>query len=227
MYGSTRPSLLAACAALAACGFDADYGTGYRCIDDGDCPDGQLCVENSCQVPAPGGRDAAVIDARLDNAGADAATDAAPTNLLEDPGFEVVNDQDWEKYNSTLAKNLDDPHGGSSFGRVCVINAEEEFTVFQPLEGAPPQGARYEASVWMRADETPVTVMLTIREGTGPSFVDHDGQPIELGTSWQQLSHSATVEETGRTFASFIVWGLTGGGTCYQIDDAFAYRAGS
>jgi hypothetical protein len=208
-----------ACLGVAACGFDVRYGTGYRCIDDADCPDGQRCDDNSCQLPEPGGGDGGPHDAP--------GPDAALVNLLVDPGFEVANDEDWGKYNSTLTQTIDDPHGGTSSGHVCELSSDEAYTIFQVVEQAPQAGVTYVGSVWARTPGEAVTARLTIREATDGDWIDHHGDDVLLGGDWVELSVAATIEEANRDVVQLIVWGLAAAGPCFDVDDAAAYRPGS
>ena len=46
-----------------------------------------------------------------------------------------------------------------------------------------------------------------------------------MGSEWVRLSHEADVEDDQRDIVQFIVWGIEGPGTCFDVDDAFVHRA--
>lgn len=214
-------SSLLACLAAAACGFDADYGTGYRCIDEGDCPDGQRCVDNSCQLEVSAQEDAGEL---LDGAAPADGPIIASVNLLEDPGFEIGGDDNWGKYNSTLTQTADEPHGGGASGHVCEISAAEAYTVFQPFDADPPKATTYRLSAWVRTTGETITAKITLREFTDEvGWVDHHGTDTLVAGDWVELTLDATVEDAGRDGVQLIVWGLDGGAGCFDIDDAAAY----
>lgn len=215
--------LLAFATVLAGCSLEVEYGTGYRCIDDTDCPGDQRCVVNTCQ--AAGSPDAAApFDAP---APSDTGPDAARVNLLDNPGFETDEDT-WGRYNSTLVRTSAVPHEGQWSGHVCQISADSPFTVFQTLESNPPEGASYVARAWVRSgDAETISARLTIREVTGEVWIDYDGDTVAIDGEWVELSVEGTVQEPGREAAQVIVWGLSGGGPCFDVDDTFGYLTGS
>jgi hypothetical protein len=220
--------LVLAAATLGACGFEVDYATGFRCIDTDDCPGGQTCVANTCQLDAPGGDDdAGALDAASMADGPD--PDAAPTNLFVDPGFELANETDWNRFNSTITKIGDDPHGGTSAGRLCEISPDNAYTVFQTVETDPAQGEHFRASVFVRsASDEPVTMKMTVREyDAGSGWQDDDSEPRVIEGDWIELTVEGTIDATGREEAQVIIWAYTSGSPCFEADDAFAYRVGS
>ena len=202
-----------------ACSFEATHGTGYKCVDDGDCPDGQRCVELMCSESdsalgdgAPG-VDAPVVDAGL-------------PNLLVNPGFESADLEDWVDYNAVVDRTMDPVRSGSYAGRVCRGDAAEYFTAYQFfLRDAVPTGT-YRVSAYVRSavDGVTLPMRVTIRESGPGGEVNHDGDELDVGDVWKKLAVDGTVTATDLEWIQIIVWGLTGDDVCYLVDDATAVQ---
>lgn len=91
----------------------------------------------------------------------------------------------------------------------------------------PPVGTTYRLSAWVRDAGQAVTSRIALREYDGVDWVDHDGVEVLLGGDWVELSLEASTEGADIDDVQLIVWGLAGGGSCFEIDQVAAYRLGS
>lgn len=221
-----RAAAVVAALLLAGCQFDGGLGDGLLC-PTGECPGGQSCIDGVCRSGG-GGLDAATPpDAGDDLDGAVTLDAAVGANLVANPGIEEGIDP-WTPFNSTLAESAEE-HSGTHSLLVCN-GSTGAFTVYQDVVKSPGaaivEGARYVASVWVRASEgaePPSAMKLTIRESGGAAErADHDG--VEVGNvtgSWMELQAAGTIQESDRENVILIVWALEAGDTaCFATDDA-------
>ena len=199
----------------AACSFEAKHGTGYKCVDDGDCPEGQACVDLVC-----GGAAAALGDGAPSGGG---VPDAGLTNLLENAGFESANVSDWHEYNSSVERS-EMARTGSFAGYVCRADQAEAFTTYNFMVYEPVPTGQYHARAYVRGggEGETLPMRLTIRESTPDGYVNHDGDEVQVGDSWVPLTADADVAATDLSWIQVIVWGLTGAEVCFLVDDTSA-----
>lgn len=237
---------LLATLALAACSVRADWSQGFRC-EDGVCPAGEMCIDGFCRIdafdaPAPdapaGAPDATVIpDAPPPDAGPPDAT-PLPPNLLQNGDLELGLAH-WYEYQSIASVSTNTPHGGLQSIKFCKdATAPTDYMsgfTHAVTDGLVPQGARYVASVWVRAsflpeDLPPPILYATLREEGGASpYRDENSVAVTtLTTEWIQLDVELTVLEADRSYVTLIVWPSSNtvpDGTCYVVDDAYVYQA--
>jgi hypothetical protein len=230
---------------LCGCHLDVDYtGTRYLCSASADCPGGMRCVAEVCSAldatdgpdAAPTGDDAGGIDAES-LPDAEPADAGPPPNLLSDPGFESSEDG-WTGYLAGTSLTSTNPHSGIHALRICKDDSGHRsfFSVYRELivdDPAPlPLGAHYHVEAWVRAsanpdDVAPGFVAPSLRErGGSQPFLNHYGASLTPVTSdWAFVEVDAVIAEADRTGLSLIFeTGSEADGTCFHVDDVYAYR---
>jgi hypothetical protein len=149
---------------------------------------------------------------------------AAPSNLVGNPGFEV-DTSGWNLAGSDPGVTLDRIAGGHSgdwagvllnggaAGALCKLNDQPNWV---DVTGV----GTYQASMWVRADAPGTTLTLRIREYASGTLVGKQTAQVALSSSWQQVSLAYAVTSPGASTLDLQAWVPNAPvGTCFALDD--------
>lgn len=149
---------------------------------------------------------------------------AAPSNLVGNPGFEV-DTSGWNVSGSDPGVILDRVAGGHSgawAGRLtngsagaamCKLNDQPNWI------GTTGPGT-YQVGMWVRADAPGTTLTLRIREYAGGTLAGKQTAQVALATSWQHVSLGYAVVAPGASTLDLQAWVPSAPvGTCFLVDD--------
>jgi hypothetical protein len=114
-----------------------------------------------------------------------------------------MDDSNWSPVTVAYEKETQNPHGGKACQKVTVekvptdVEARVQFAQELNLE----KGKKYRATAWLRADQ-PLDIDFAIRQRAEP-YRYYGMNKVKLGTKWQKVEVTGTVENEGLTFVMF------------------------
>lgn len=155
---------------------------------------------------------------------AEASADAGmPASLLEGSDFEVPGCLRWSSNEATLTDDMT-AHGGARSCRVCGIDGQTVWSIYQRFTGAT--AGSYVAEAWVRAApgaQAATSMFIGLESNDGQSRIDgRENAGTALGDQWQKLTTSLKVQDGDAIDVGIL---SRGAGGCFLVDDAVLYRA--
>ncbi len=129
-------------------------------------------------------------------------------NLLTNPGCES-SVAGWVGDRGVVTRATNSVYAGTASCLISFSNKGKNYTFNDSPNAvnAPRAGEEYRASAWVRSDAAVgKPVQLTLRQGGGASAaVTELSQPVNLTSSWQQISASLTINATDRQYVELYV----------------------
>lgn len=149
-------------------------------------------------------------------------------NLVVNPGCET-DIEGWGAYQGTVRRTTGVARTGVASCEAVLGDGFDDYTIDDspPYFEAPPEGAVFWGSVWVRSDTAtgkPAAMHLRAYSG-GTAVINGSSETVMLSTEWQQLTATLEIDRPDIDWADIYVgqWMGTAGDT-FQTDDFVVVR---
>jgi len=161
--------------------------------------------------------------------GGPGGTNLLPNGDMEE-GIVPPSGAEWEAFQSGLAEDMQNVHGGARAIEVCETSGVSDFTSYiDVISNGNFDGDTFSATACVRASPgkaTPTTLHLMLREQNPWPHTDYDGpDAAPLTDQWQEISVTATMSNMDNKLMVLLLWGEhSGDGACFLMDDAWVVQ---